>query len=59
LQYRCIADFKVFESLGKLILERSREFAKPAITMPLFLNMTTDEQVEKICSILRGCVLSP
>jgi dTDP-4-amino-4,6-dideoxygalactose transaminase len=48
MHYPCIADFSAFAALGAQRLERSRDFASRAITLPLFPAMTSD-QVGEVC----------
>jgi dTDP-4-amino-4,6-dideoxygalactose transaminase len=51
MHYPCIADFTAFRQFAAPQLDRSREFASRAITLPLFPTMTF-EQVEEVCSVL-------
>jgi dTDP-4-amino-4,6-dideoxygalactose transaminase len=51
MHYPCVADFTAFASLAAQDLERSRDFASRAITLPLFPTMTF-EQVEEVCGEL-------
>jgi dTDP-4-amino-4,6-dideoxygalactose transaminase len=55
LHYPCISEFKAFESLNIKSVDRSRSFARCAITLPLFPHMTIS-QVEEICSLIRKSV---
>ena len=48
MHYPCVADFTAFTSLAARDLERSRDFASRAITLPLFPTMTSD-QVADVC----------
>src|SRR5262249_45501937 len=51
LHYPCIPDFKAFAPWHTSTVERSREFAARAMTLPLFPTMT-DAEVLEICNVL-------
>ena len=55
LHYPYIPSFKAFKGIPADSLERSKEFAQRAITLPLFPGMT-EAQVEETCSIIRSIV---
>ena len=56
LHYPCLADFEAFERFRTSSIERSRSFARRALTLPLFPGMTV-AQVEEICSIIHDAVV--
>ncbi len=51
LHYPYIPDFRAFESLQAEGLERSKDYARRTITLPLFPGMT-ESQVEEISSVI-------
>lgn len=51
LHYPCIPDFTAFKAFRQGSLQKSRAFAKRAITLPLYPGMS-EEQVEEICAVL-------
>jgi dTDP-4-amino-4,6-dideoxygalactose transaminase len=51
LHYPCVADFSTFRRFATSPLNRSREFASRALTLPLFPMLGFDE-VEEICGLL-------
>src|SRR6202022_4666302 len=51
MHYPCVADFSGFKAFETSRLERCREFARRAITLPLFPTMTL-EQVGQVCAVL-------
>lgn len=53
LHYPYIPSFKAFKEIPADSLERSKEYAQRAITLPLFPGMT-ELQVEETCSIIRS-----
>ncbi len=56
LHYPCIADFSAFRGLRGDQLEKSRIFARRAITLPLFPGMAPS-QVEEVCEVIKGTCL--
>jgi dTDP-4-amino-4,6-dideoxygalactose transaminase len=58
LHYPCIADFKAFEHLKLEGLDRSRTYAKRAITLPLYPTMSAG-QVEDVCRVIRESCGTP
>jgi dTDP-4-amino-4,6-dideoxygalactose transaminase len=57
LHYPCVPDFTAFQSAPGARLEngieRARDFAARAMTLPLWPSMT-QEQVRQVCSALRA-----
>jgi len=53
LHYPYIPSFKAFNAIPADSLERSKEYAQRAITLPLFPGMT-ESQIEETCSIIRS-----
>ena len=51
MHYPCIPDFSGFKEFQTGDLEKSREFAKRAITLPLYPGLS-EAQVEEICEVL-------
>lgn len=54
LHYPCIPDFSAFQPYRKDGLEKSRAFARRAITLPLYPGMSAN-QVEEVCAVITGC----
>ncbi|MCX7681744.1 MAG: DegT/DnrJ/EryC1/StrS family aminotransferase [Anaerolineae bacterium] len=57
LHYPCLPDFAVFKGLRGSGVEKSRLFARRAITLPLFPTMSMS-QVEEICHLIGSVALS-
>jgi dTDP-4-amino-4,6-dideoxygalactose transaminase len=55
LHYPCIPDFAAFAAYRPSGLERSRAFARRAVTLPLYPGMTV-AQVEEVCATIREVV---
>jgi dTDP-4-amino-4,6-dideoxygalactose transaminase len=51
LHYPCVADFSAFRWVRSTELERTREFASRALTLPLFPALRVEE-IEVVCSAL-------
>jgi dTDP-4-amino-4,6-dideoxygalactose transaminase len=51
LHYPCIADFTAYRALAVQSVDRSRAFARRAVTLPLFPAMTF-EQVDRVCGVI-------
>jgi len=52
LHYPCICGFRAFARFPATPLERTWEFAKRVVTLPLFPTMST-AQVDEVCRIIR------
>lgn len=52
LHYPCVADFTAFRGRSSGGLAKTRDFARRALTLPLFPTMTA-AQVEAVCRVLR------
>ena len=53
LHYPCVPDFTVFRGVAPGGLERARDYARRAITLPLWPSMTPD-QVGLVCAALKS-----
>ena len=51
LHYPCVPDFTAFAGFGRAELPRSRQFARRAVTLPLYPALT-DSQVQEVVSLV-------
>ena len=53
MHYPCVSDFEAFRIWRTDAVGHSRDFAKRAITLPIFPTLTKD-QVEKVVAIIKS-----
>lgn len=54
LHYPCVPDFSAFARFRPEGLQKSRAFARRAITLPLYPGMAS-QHVEEVCRVIRSC----